>query len=367
MNRTVVFMGFNDPKRHKRGVENVISIQMGGLPRKVRKIYIYFDDRSSVSRWEHAISIGLKKGPLRFIMLNLLVWALRARFGRGGRNQLLLHSHNYLMSAFLWWRTDVFSVHDGLWRLKLAFGTRVPWAYWIIEKWVYARSRCLHCNSSYTYGSSLLAKSAKTAEVIYCSTPLELYRTPAELQPLRLVNSDETLVLSVRSIEPRARVDLILEVAELAALRGHRLHFVVAGKGPLLSSFKDEIARKGICNVTLTGYVSDLQLARMYAGCDVVLTLCEYGEGFGIPVIEGYLLGKRVIASDRCAIPEIVASRDDLVENDAEAILGKLLEASEHPIDGGDLRHYYESRFSNEIISRLFSDLYRNAFGAKDR
>lgn len=362
MNDTVIFLGFNDPRKYKRGVENVISIQMRGLPREVRKLYIYFDACPSISRWGNAISIGLKAGPLRFLMLNVLVRALRMRFSR--KNQrLILHSHNYLMSALLWWRTDIFSVHDGLWYLKKAFGTSTPWVFWLIERWVYARSRILHCNSNFTYRASLLPACGKPASVIYCSTPLEDLKGNAEVEPMQFTPSDEILVLSVRSIEARARIDLILKVAELAVQKELRLYFVIAGKGPLLEHYRYEIVRRKLQNMKLTGYLSDQELARAYAACDIVLMLCEYGEGFGIPVIEGYLFGKNVVASNRCAVPEILVRPEDLVANDAETILSRLIACLRNPVGAAELSCYYKERFSSQVIARKFGELYQTAFG----
>jgi glycosyltransferase involved in cell wall biosynthesis len=46
-------------------------------------------------------------------------------------------------------------------------------------------------------------------------------------------------------------------------------------------------------NITLLGYVSDIDVIKYYKECDLVLVSSEYGEGFGLP-IEGYLFNKPV-------------------------------------------------------------------------
>ena len=45
-------------------------------------------------------------------------------------------------------------------------------------------------------------------------------------------------------------------------------------------------------------------------------------EGFCIPTMEGYLQGKPVVASNRCAVPDVVTSQDYLAEGILDLLLG---------------------------------------------
>jgi glycosyltransferase involved in cell wall biosynthesis len=360
MKYAVIYFGFNNPHGHKRGVENVIEVQAQALPAHSRKYYLFFDARPSVTRWGDIISIGIKFGPLRFIITNIIVATLLHRLRRSDFD-VILHSHNYLISLFLLWKSDLFSVHDGLWYQMKSVGRR-SLLFWGVERIVYRRSKNLHCNSRFTYENSLLPKAGKPVHIIYCSTPLERRRSEGLQNPLRLTSKDTSMVFSVRSIEPRARIDLVIEAAERARDRQLPLSFFVAGKGPLLQYYRDEISRRGLTNIKLLGYVGDSELARLYAGCDCVLMMCEYGEGFGIPIIEGYLFGKAVLGSNRCAVPEILICQDHLVENDPDDVLRHLVALHISPAGSEKVESYYDQTFSNAVITTEFQVLYDAIF-----
>lgn len=360
MKRAVIYFGFNNPRGHKRGVENVIEIQAAALP-GFRKYYVFFDSQASVGRWGRIVSIGIKYGALRFFTLNVVVALLLRRLKRNGYDTIV-HSHNYLMSLFLFRRSDLFSVHDGLWYQKKTVGSRIPLLFYFIERLVYSRTNLVHCNSWFTYRKSLLSTSGKCATVIYCSTPFERYREDGLRAPIHLPGRERVMVLSVRSIEPRARIDLLIHTAQRAHDRGLPFNFYVAGKGPLLEDFRREIGNRQLGNIELLGYVNDSELVRLYAGCELVLMTCEHGEGFGLPSIEGYLFGKPVIASNRCAVPEVLISREDLVENNPDEILDRLVAVQTSPTASENFVSYYRTRFSNQVITGEFEQLYRNAF-----
>ncbi len=359
MRLAVIYIGFNNPRGHKRGVENVIEIQAQALQPGSRKYYIFFDNEDSITRWADVTAVGISYSPLQFLRVNLIIGYLIRRLRKKGF-RVLLHSHHYLVSLCIWWKTDIFTVHDGLWYQKQMVGSRIPWVFFLIEKWVYWRSRFLQCNSTFTLKTSLLAATRRPVTVIFCTTPLERLHEEACANPLRVVPKGARTVLSVRSIEVRARIDLIMEVASMAQERAQDLAFVIAGKGPLLAHYRREVQARGIQNVQLLGYVSESDLARLYAGSDIVLMLCEYGEGFGIPAIEGYLFGKPVIASNRCAVPEVAFSSGCLVENNAEMILSKLSEAPSLTVA---LMDYYDRNFSNKVIVAQFRKMYDTVCG----
>jgi glycosyltransferase involved in cell wall biosynthesis len=58
--------------------------------------------------------------------------------------------------------------------------------------------------------------------------------------------------------------------------------------------------------IELTGKVSDVVLAQLYAGA-AVFVFPSLAEGFGFPALEAMAIGLPVIVSDRSALPEVVA------------------------------------------------------------
>jgi glycosyltransferase involved in cell wall biosynthesis len=54
----------------------------------------------------------------------------------------------------------------------------------------------------------------------------------------------------------------------------------------------------------LTGYVSESELAQLYASADFLVMPSLY-EGFGLPIIEAQSFGVPVITSNRASMPEV--------------------------------------------------------------
>jgi glycosyltransferase involved in cell wall biosynthesis len=83
----------------------------------------------------------------------------------------------------------------------------------------------------------------------------------------------------------------------------------------------------------------------------------EYAEGFGLPIIEAYYFNKPVIASNRCAIPEVIISRDFLFENTPESIWITLLKSLTLSFD---YRLFYDMKYSNSRIFGEYRKIYAN-------
>jgi glycosyltransferase involved in cell wall biosynthesis len=210
----------------------------------------------------------------------------------------------------------------------------------------------VHFISNYTKKQSLFGN--RTNFVIIPNT--SHFEPYVETVNLKISKGDTIDILIVRSIEERARFDLLLQVAE--QLCDGKYKFIVAGKGPLLTHYQKEIQDKELHNIELLGYVGDTDLLNLYFNCDIVLMIAEYGEGFGLPIIEGYLFNKPVIASNKCAIPEVIISKDYLFENNVESIIKSIEYASN--IQNENYADYFESHFSNSIVLSKFRNLYSN-------
>ena len=79
---------------------------------------------------------------------------------------------------------------------------------------------------------------------------------------------------------------------------------------------------------------------------------------FGLPIIEGYLFNKPVIASNRCAIPEVIISEEFLFDNTIESIMEKL-EFAKQKLKR-PYKEFYNDNFSNALVLSQFNALYKN-------
>ncbi|KAA5533776.1 glycosyltransferase family 4 protein [Taibaiella lutea] len=345
----IIYFGNGSFKAHKRGIENVIDIQIKSVPFK-KIYYLHWGSSNTSYKHEKYICISLKNSFTLFFAINKILKRIKSP-------DTIIHSHNPLMSFCYLGKTDIFSVHDGLFYQAKSEGAGLfkLFAFYLIEKVNYRRAGIVHFISVFTKKMSLFGNKSN-----YCIIPntsfMEQDVVMDELRPnLPLDDIENKIinVLSVRSIEERARFDLLLAVAQKLK-KTHQ--FTVAGKGPLLEFYKNEVIRKGIKNLEFLGFVSDAQLKTLYKQTDLVLTLAQYGEGFGLPIIEGYLFNKPVYASDVCAMPEVIINNDYIFDNTTESIVAKLQQPKF--MSGMAYRLYYDNKYANGIILQQVKNLY---------
>jgi len=347
----VVYLGFNSMLKHKRGVENVIDFQSKASSSSIN-YYIHWDNKTEVYHYNHFLCIGIKNNIFRFIVLNWFLLKIKKK-----EKSLLIHSHNTLMSMMSLFQTHLFTVHDALYYQTKSMNHKLKSVFYFLELFLYKRTRFVHFISNYTKKMSLYSK--KNNFIIIPNTSyLEGFNNNTKKDNNEIVkfNPDATKVFLVRSIEERACIDLVIQVA--TQLKETNFEFLIAGKGPLYDIYNSQIKKLNLTNIKLLGYVSDSNLIDYYSDCDLVLMPAAYGEGFGLPIIEGYLFNKPVIASNKCAIPEVIYSPDFLFENTVESIIEKLNFIKTNL--KGDYKEYYANNFSNLYVMNKFNVLYKS-------
>jgi glycosyltransferase involved in cell wall biosynthesis len=346
----LVFLGYSNMYKHKRGVENVIHFQSYASPFDVN-YYLHWDTKTSISKYENLICIGVKKNLFWFITLNVLLFKIKKR-----NKKIFIHSHNPLMSIVSLYKSNLFTVHDALYYNGSAKKHKLNKVFWVLEQLLYLRCSFVHFISNYAKKMSLY-NSNKNCSIIANTSHFETFKTNNNTLNKNFINFADGVikVFTVRSIEERALINLIIEVAE--KLKTQKFEFLIAGKGPLLDFYSDKIKELALVNITILGYVPDDYLIQYYKDCNLVLVPAAYGEGFGLPIIEGYLFNKPVISSNVCAIPEVIISSDFLFENTVDSIVSKLNFAKKQ--NNLQYRNYYNERFSNKVVVTKMNELYK--------
>ena len=293
---------------------------------------------------------GIRKNKFRFINLNKLI---NKKFKN---KKYIIHSHNYLMSFFLLKKTDIFTVHDGLYYQSNAVNHKLQNLFKYIEKKVYKKSKLVHFISKFSKEKSLY--EGNNFKIIYNTTPFEEINLKYASEDNW--KTDKIKIFTVRSIEERANIDLLIELAK----RKRNYDIKIAGKGPLLKKYREEIQKNQLENIELLGYVPDEEVGIFYKSSDLVTVLAKYGEGFGLPIIEGYLYNKPVFASDVCAIPEIIIDKEFLVKNNVEDLESKIEKYYEE-IPAYNFKKYYEENFSYDKILEKYRQIYDRFFKIK--
>lgn len=340
----ITYLGYNNLNSHKRGVENVIDFQTHASPSNIN-YYIHWDNKKTIYKYNKLICIGLKKDNFWIIRLNILLFKIKLR-----DKSIFLHSHNPLMSFFSLISTRIITVHDPLFYLMKEHKNNLFRIFWLIEKVLYLRCKRVHFISNFAKKMSLFPKN-KSFDIIHNTSHLENFLRKENTK--NVYSKENTNILIVRSIEERALIDLIFSVAN--KLKNEKYEFYIAGKGPLLEHYQQKLEEANLLNVKLLGYVADGDLISLYKNCDAVLVTAAYGEGFGLPIIEAYLFDKPVLASNVCAIPEIICSDEFLFENNEKELENKLREFKSINFN---FKEYYFNKYSNVYVWTLIKKLY---------
>jgi glycosyltransferase involved in cell wall biosynthesis len=245
----------------------------------------------------------------------------------------VVHGHDYLiynsiLNILMKKTVKVFTVHDplvyhqkmmknsDLGLLKNAF---FSW----MEKNVYFKSDRIHYISRYTYNRFLFTdnrietKSALIENWVDYSR-FSLPKNKNEVRSSMGVNN-EFVIFTVRALEGRMGLDRLIEAFnQLETQLDGNFKLMIGGKGPMKSELERLIAKRGLKNVELLGYLSDEDVVRWYQLADVVVVPSIDGEGFGLPIIEAMACGTPALGTPNCAIPEVLSDkRERLFKDDS--------------------------------------------------
>lgn len=122
-------------------------------------------------------------------------------------------------------------------------------------------------------------------------------------------------ILSVGTQEPRKNIPKLIDAFEKINKENQNISLVLVGKygwGPAIDP---------VPNVIQTGFVTEAELASLYAACRVFVYPSLY-EGFGLPILEAMACGAPTITSNNSAMAEIGKDAAILVDprNEAQMI-----------------------------------------------
>jgi glycosyltransferase involved in cell wall biosynthesis len=123
-------------------------------------------------------------------------------------------------------------------------------------------------------------------------------------------------VLFLGTLEPRKNIGVLLDVFARLANRGRTGPKLVLAGGaePEARKWLERLAQPPLAGrVEYLGYTTHHDRERLYAGARA-LVLPSLDEGFGLPALEAMSAGVPVIASNRGALPEVVADGGTLLD-----------------------------------------------------
>jgi len=124
--------------------------------------------------------------------------------------------------------------------------------------------------------------------------------------------TERPVFFSVRRLEPRMGLDLLVEAAQILRKRGQEFRIIIGGSGSAEESLHGQIASLNLQDhVFLVGRISEDQLPLCFAAADCFVLPTRALECFGLIVLESFATGTPVIATPVGAIPELVSQQGD--------------------------------------------------------
>ncbi len=171
-------------------------------------------------------------------------------------------------------------------------------------------------------------------------------------------------ILGLGAIDPRKNTARLIEA--FAQLKNRTQKLVVTGLDPAAQAHFGKLAQQYGLNlgndVILLGFVSERELAALYAGATLLLYPSLY-EGFGLPVLEAMACGTPVIASNTSSIPEIAGEAALFIDpTDITAMSNAMQRLIDEPslrqqlIESGRVRaSQFNWQFSAKLMLTLLS------------
>jgi glycosyltransferase involved in cell wall biosynthesis len=143
---------------------------------------------------------------------------------------------------------------------------------------------------------------------------------PADLDEVRARHGlARPFVLGVGTLEPRKNL-----VALIDAWAGLGTDAELVLVGPPGWEMEEIVRRARAAHVRLLGFVSDADLAALYAMCELFCYPSLY-EGFGLPVLEAMAGGAPVVCANTSSLPEVAGDAAVLVDpRDPQALRAAL-------------------------------------------
>lgn len=179
-----------------------------------------------------------------------------------------------------------------------------------IEKVItpYTRSVLKHLDS-------LTAVSDAAAEYVRGLTDRNVQIIPngIEVQRFRTLQAKPTqTILFIGRLEKRKGVKYLLQAYAEIHQKLPQTQLVIAGDGPDKQKLKELRDELGLKKVRFTGFVSEDEKMRLLGQAGVFCSPAEYGESFGIVLLEAMAAGVPIVAGDNPGYASVMQGRGTL-------------------------------------------------------
>ncbi|MCA1054833.1 glycosyltransferase [Rossellomorea aquimaris] len=152
-----------------------------------------------------------------------------------------------------------------------------------------------------------------------------------DVQSIQKIGVDRPYFFSVGRMVHEKGFETLIRTAALMKNDGHHISFIIAGKGPMLDHYRQQVKQGNLEDtVIFTGFISDEERNSYLKNCIAVIFPSLY-EPFGIVALEAMAFRKGVVASETGGLKSIVKHEQSGLlfqpdnENDLYALLQSLM------------------------------------------
>lgn len=151
-------------------------------------------------------------------------------------------------------------------------------------------------------------------KVIPEGVDLEKFNSNVNASDINEKLGNERKILFVGSLHPAKGVHFLIKSFALVKSRIIDAKLVIVGDGPLKHYLINLTKRLNLeKDVIFAGFVSDEELPKYYASCDIFASASVL-EGFGLIFLEAMAFGKPIVAFNLASIPEVVGNAGILID-----------------------------------------------------
>ncbi|NQT85473.1 glycosyltransferase family 4 protein [bacterium] len=309
----------------------------------------------------------------------LLLFPIDAAFGvarsRMGRNALLFYNFTTPLSDECWLRARGMLAHEPSRLRRMTTWLSAAWSARYRgrnQRDILARCHGVLCPSRYSRDLLLEwmpAAQRQAVHVIPHGVDGERFQ-PAEYRDAVRARlgwaPDDLVIFTARRLVPRMGLGALIRGLGLASEQNPSLRLVVAGQGPLRGRL-EALARRAGGRTEFAGLIPAEHLPAYYQAADLTIVPSRDLEAFGLVLLESLACGTPVLATQRCAMPEVLAPLDSrlLIPRDdaqamAEAILGPGAEIAGDNSYRERCRDYAIANYSWPLAADAFEDIVRD-------
>lgn len=182
---------------------------------------------------------------------------------------------------------------------------------WVNLRWYFRRAHAVIAPSE-QIRTHLLQKGngwLQRCVVVPNGVDFERFAAPDAGAIERYGLEDKTLFLTAGRIAFEKNLEVLVDAIPRIAQRVEDAHFVIAGKGPALASYKELVKQRGLDDrVTFTGYVSDGELAGLYRAAAAFVTPSSF-ETQGMVALEAMSFGTPIVCPSTGGFLDYVRDR----------------------------------------------------------